>query len=100
MRSLLGLVLVTLLLSSAAAIDRSRVVRAEFQRLNPCLATGATRGACHGFEADHVIALCAGGADHPSNMEWRTREDHALKTKFDTMHCRLKRTRAKAQSEP
>jgi len=94
MRSLLGLVLV-LLLSSAAAVDRSRVVRAEFQRLNPCPATGATRGACPGFEADHVIALCAGGADHHSNMEWRTREDRALKTKFDTMQCRLKRTAAK-----
>ena len=77
------------------AADRSRLVRAEFQRLSPCPVNGAKRGACPGFEADHVIALCSGGADHPSNMDWRTREDHALKTKFDTMQCRLKRTAAK-----
>jgi hypothetical protein len=64
------------------------------QRLNPPPISGATRGACPGFEADHVIALCAGGADHASNMEWRTREDHMLKTKFDTTTCRLKRTTA------
>jgi 5-methylcytosine-specific restriction endonuclease McrA len=80
MRSLLGLVLVTLLLSSATAADRSRVVRAEFQRLNPCPVNGATRGACPGFEVDHVIALCSGGRDEIANLEWRTREDHALKT--------------------
>jgi hypothetical protein len=91
MRWPLGVVLV-LLPNSAAAIDRSRVVRAEFQRLNPCPVNGATRDACPGYEADHRIALCAGGADHLSNMEWRTREDHALKTKFDVMQCRLKRT--------
>jgi hypothetical protein len=67
-------------------------VRAEFQRLNPCPASGATRGACLGFEADHVIALCSGGRDEVANLEWRTREDHALKTKFDTMRCRQKRS--------
>ena len=55
MRWLLGVVLVTFLLGSAAAADRSRVVRAGFQRLNPCPVNGATRGACPGFEADHVI---------------------------------------------
>jgi hypothetical protein len=25
----------------------------------------------------------------PENIEWRTREGHALKTKFDVMRCRL-----------
>jgi hypothetical protein len=81
--------------TQCTAADRSRAVRAEFQRLNPCPASGATRGACPGFEADQIIELCVGGADHPNNMEWRTREDHALKTKFDVMQCRPKRTAAK-----
>jgi hypothetical protein len=53
MRLLLGLAL-ALLLNSAAAADRSRAVRAEFQRLNPCPVNGATRGACPGWEVDHV----------------------------------------------
>ena len=88
-------VLLALSISTVDAFDRSRTVRAEFQRLNPCSANGATRGACPGWEADHIIALCSGGRDEVANLEWRTREDHALKTKFDTMHCRLKRTAAK-----
>jgi len=84
-----------LLVLEAGAVDRSRVVRAEFQRLNPCPVNGATRGACPGWEVDHIIALCSGGRDEVANLEWRTKEDHSLKTKFDVMQCRLKRTAAK-----
>lgn len=92
MRLPVCLVLATLL--HAGAADRSRAVRAEFQRSNPCPVNGATRGACPGWEADHVIALCSGRRDEVANLEWRTRADHALKTKFDTMRCRLKRASA------
>lgn len=72
------------------AAERSRVARAEFVRANPCPATGA-KGACPGWEVDHRIPLCAGGLDHPSNMQWRTKADHAFKTKFDVTNCRLLR---------
>jgi hypothetical protein len=39
-----------------------------------------------------MIALCLGRRDEIANLEWRTREDHALKTNFDVMRCRLKRS--------
>jgi len=39
-------------------------------------------------------SLCSGGRDEVANHEWRTRDDHALKTKFDIVQCLLKRTKA------
>jgi hypothetical protein len=66
-------------------------VRAEFMRENPCPSTGATRGPCPGWEVDHHIALCSGGADAVDNLVWRTREQHAIKTLFDIERCRLSR---------
>jgi hypothetical protein len=96
MRSLL-VVLISCFLLNAGAVDRSRAVRAEFQRTNPCPSTGATRGACPGYQADHIIALCRGGPDSVANLEWRTVEDHALKTKFDTMRCRTNRAKESAK---
>lgn len=80
-----GLLLVAL---TAQAVERSRAVRAEFQRSNPCPSTGATRGACPGYQADHRLALCAGGADRSGNLQWLTVEEHKLKTKRDVMACR------------
>lgn len=72
----------------AQAADRSKAVRAEFQRANPCPSTGATRGKCPGYQADHRIAICAGGADRAGNLQWLTVEDHKRKTKRDIMECR------------
>lgn len=78
---------------SAIAADRSRTVRAEFQRSNPCPSTGATRGACPGYQADHRIAICAGGADRAGNLQWLTVDDHKRKTKQDVMECRARSSR-------
>jgi len=46
--------------------------RALFMKKHPCPANGNTRGACPGYVVDHIKPLCAGGADHPSNMQWQT----------------------------
>jgi len=54
----------------------------------------AERSRCE-FINTGLVANVAGGTDHPGNMEWHPREDHALKTKFDAMQCRMKRTAAK-----
>jgi hypothetical protein len=70
------------------AADRSRAVRAEFQRSNPCPSTGATRGACPGYQADHKTPLCIGGKDAPSNLQWISIEAHKAKTKSDVRLCR------------
>lgn len=72
----------------AQATNRSKAVRAEFQRSNPCPSTGATRGACPGYQADHATPLCIGGKDVPANLRWLTIEAHKAKTRDDVRVCR------------
>ena len=79
----LAALLLAVVLAQAHAADRSRAVRAEFQRSAPCPSTGATRGACPGYQADHRIALCAGGADRAGNLQWLTVEQHKRKSAND-----------------
>ncbi len=70
------------------AAPRSMAERAAFVRHNPCPATGLRRGSCPGWEVDHVVALCAGGADTRANMQWLTVQDHREKTRHDRRICR------------
>lgn len=71
-----------------AAADRSRALRAEFQRLNPCPSTGQPRGACPGYQVDHREALVCGGRDELSNLQWLTIEEHKAKTRVEVKLCR------------
>ncbi|MBL8362952.1 MAG: HNH endonuclease [Rubrivivax sp.] len=76
-------------LSAAAAPgDRSRALRAEFQRTNPCPSTGARRGACPGYEVDHREALICGGRDELANLQWLTVEEQRAKTRVEVKLCR------------
>ena len=73
-------ILAVLLLAVAAATSgiadakqhRDPAVTREFQRLNPCPSTGKRTGRCPGYVKDHIVPLCAGGADAVSNMQWQT----------------------------
>lgn len=76
---------------SAAAGPRSPAVKAEFRRLAPCPATGKTTGACPGYQVDHRLALCAGGPDHATNMQWLSVADHKVKTRSDVGVCRAQK---------
>lgn len=67
---------------------RSHTAKANFQRVKPCPATGAPRGACPGFVIDHVVPLCAGGADAPANMQWQTIADAKVKDRAERRQCR------------
>lgn len=75
-------------ISGAGATERSRAVRAEFQRSHPCPATHARRGACYGYQVDHVIPLKCGGPDRVENMQWLTVAAHAHKTAREARLCR------------
>ncbi|WP_309679470.1 HNH endonuclease signature motif containing protein [Polaromonas sp.] len=78
--------------AAEAKTVRSAAVVSEFKRHNPCPANGLRRGKCPGHEIDHITPLCADGADHVSNLQWLSREDHRVKTRGDVRHCRaLKR---------
>jgi len=75
-------------LSACASHERSAAQRAAFVREYPCPATGQPRGPCPGYVVDHIIPLCGGGADAPSNMQWQTIEDGKLKDKEERTQCR------------
>lgn len=62
----------------------------EFRRANPCPATGQTRGACPGWQVDHVQALVCGGRDEPANLQWLTAQEHREKTRRDMRGCRAR----------
>lgn len=72
----------------ATAADRSRALRAEFQRLNPCPSTGKPRGACPGYHVDHREALVCGGRDELRNLQWLPVAEHREKTRVEVKLCR------------
>lgn len=76
-----------LFVPQAEAAKRSGSVVREFQREVPCPATGKRRGRCPGYQADHVVPLCAGGADDWRNFQWLTLHEHKVKTKEDVRYC-------------
>jgi len=64
---------------------RSREVTRAFQRTHPCPSTGKRYGPCPGWIKDHRIALCAGGSDSVSNLQWQSTADAKAK---DLWECR------------
>lgn len=48
-----------------------------------------------GYEVDHIVPLCAGGADRPENMQLLTKRQHREKTKKDLRMCRKLREEKK-----
>lgn len=79
--------LLTLILAPAADARDPRVVR-EFKRLQPCPATGKPRGRCPGWVIDHVVPLCAGGADAIENLQWQPRDESINKDVIERRWCR------------
>jgi len=65
----------------AGKIKRSAAVKHEFKKSNQCPATGRSRGACPGYEIDHIVPLKHGGADATDNMQWLSVPEHKAKTK-------------------
>lgn len=87
-RLLAALCLAAVALPAAARIPRDAGAVRAFRAVNPCPATGLTRGKCPGWQVDHIKPLCAGGADHPHNMQWIDLADHRFKTFLDVRGCR------------
>lgn len=87
--------LALVLIGDCGAEQRRRsAVTAAFQRGNPCPSTGLQRGACPGWIKDHIIPLCAGGADHPDNLQWQTVEQAKAKDREERRQCRRDQSKA------
>ena len=69
---------------------RGRIPRSRSERENFMRSTGYPRGR-PGYVVDHVVPLCAGGADAPSNMQWQTVEDAQVKDRQERATCAARR---------
>lgn len=79
---------------AAAGEGRSSAAVRAFKRAHPCPSTGARHGACPGHVVDHVEPRCAGGRDHPDNMQWQTVAEAKRKDVEEHRRCRaLRRAR-------
>lgn len=76
------------MLSATAANARSAAERMEFHRSIPCPSTGELHGKCPGYVVDHIVPLCAGGADKSSNMQWQELVASKAKDKQEWRQCR------------
>lgn len=85
--------LLLILAEQSLAAPRSRELRADFMRLNPCPSTGAARGVCPGYQVDHREALICGGRDELVNLQWLTVEEHKAKTRAEVKLCRTRKRR-------
>lgn len=81
-------VLCLTVIAPAGASERSRSLRAEFQRTHPCPSTGKPRGACPGYQVDHREALVCGGVDELQNLQWLSVAEHKAKTRVEVKLCR------------
>jgi hypothetical protein len=73
---------------SRGHIQRTYRMKHQFRLNNPCPGTGRTTGKCRGYVIDHRIALCDGGKDSPSNMQWQTTAEAKAKDKTECQNAR------------
>jgi hypothetical protein len=70
-----------------AATPRDPAQVRAFKAHNPCPATGKIQKSCPGYIVDHKEPLCAGGADHPSNMQYLALAESLKKDKREVAYC-------------
>jgi hypothetical protein len=86
-RSIIALLAVLATLAATSAIARDPKQVRAYRSAHPCPVTQQTTGPCPGWVVDHIIPLCAGGADHPSNLRWLERETARIKDPRDASTC-------------
>lgn len=75
-----------------ARTPRSHAELVKFARVHPCPSTGLRITSCRGYVIDHIVPLCAGGADKPSNMQWQEYRQSLVKDRWERRLCaRLRR---------
>jgi hypothetical protein len=59
------------LASPTGALASDPEQRTLFVQKHPCPTNSKTGGVCSGYVVNHVVPLCSGGRDLPSNMRWQ-----------------------------
>jgi curli biogenesis system outer membrane secretion channel CsgG len=80
---------------AAEASKRSAAARAEFMRTHVCPVDNkihTPKQGCKGYVIDHIIPLCAGGRDHPANMQYQEYYASLKKDVVERKQCRALRT--------
>ena len=75
---------------------RSASAKHQFRKAYPCPTNTNTRGKCPGYVIDHIVPLCAGGADSPTNLQWQTVHDARVKDREEVRQCAAYRRAGKA----
>jgi hypothetical protein len=83
------IIAIPFLATIADARDASQV--RAFRKGNPCPTTGQTTGACKEWIVNHKKALCLGGLDDPSNMEWQEYKESLRMDVLEREACMWKR---------
>lgn len=78
--------------ATAAPTPRSPAPRRAFVATHPCPVPDQPPKRCPGHVVDHIVPLCAGGQDHPDNMQWQTTAAGKLKDRFERQLCTSIRT--------
>lgn len=86
-RALLIIMIVATIFATDA-LARSRTPVRQFYKMMACPSTMKIAPPCPGYVVDHVVPLCAGGADAPSNMQWQEYQESLLKDKVEREMCR------------
>lgn len=95
-----ALVVFLVIVCALPVFARDRAQVREFRKYNPCPITQQTKGACPGYVVDHIIPLCAGGADRPFNMQWQEKQEALAKDKTEWALCRWIRKANKEENKP
>lgn len=77
------------ILLATVAIHRDRAAVRAFKHHQPCPYTKV-----EGCIVDHIVPLCAGGADRAANMQWQTRSAAKAKDRDERRLCADMRKRA------
>lgn len=73
--------------SSCIRTSRGRILRNSSSIKSFKRQTGYPHGR-KGYVIDHIIPLCAGGLDAPSNMQWQTLAESKIKDKIERKECK------------
>jgi len=79
---------------------RDPAVTRLFTLTVPCPSTGETGHRCPGFIRDHLIPLCAGGADAVSNLWWEGAARAAEKDRHELQLCHRLRVIERHGNDP